>query len=138
MEGARIRAVEYFNVIVKGQLGEAYRLLSHLASEGVSLHAFNAIPLGPAQIQFVLFPEDSECFEHAASKIGMCLAGPQRAFLVQGDDELGALVDIHRRLFEAKIAVFGSNGVSNGCGGYGYVLYVQADAFEAAAAALGV
>ena len=135
---ARIRSAHYFNVTVKDQPGEAYRLLAHLASEDVNLLAFNAIPLGPAQTQFVLFPESVERFEKAASQIGLCLSGPQHALLVQGDDRLGALVEIHKRLFEAGVNVYGSNGVTDGQGGYGYVLYVRPEDFESATAALGV
>jgi len=135
---ATIRSVEYFNVTVKDQPGEAYRLLSHLASEGVNLLAFNAIPLGPAQTQFVLFPENAGRFESAAVKAGLHLSGPQHALLVQGDDQLGALVDLHKRLFDARVNVYGSNGVTDGRGGYGYVLYVRPDDFDNAAAALGI
>ncbi len=135
---ARIQTVEYYNVTVKDQPGEAYRLLTHLASEGVNLLAFNAIPLGPVQTQFVLFPESVERFEKAAAKTGIHLSGPQHALLVQGDDELGALADVHERLFRAGVNVYGSNGVTDGRGGYGYVLYVRPDDFKSAAAALGL
>lgn len=136
--GAQIRSVEYFNVIVKDETGEAYRVLSHLAGEGVNLLAFNAIPLGPGQTQFALFPEDVPRFEKAATKTGMCIAGPQKALLVQGDDRLGALADIHRRLVEAGVGVYGSNGVTDGRGGFGYVLYVRTDDFKNALVALEV
>lgn len=135
---ATIRSVEYFNVIVTDQPGEAYRLLEHLAAEGVNLFAFNAIPLTPAQTQFVLFPEDPAHFEKSAAKIGMSLTGPQKALLVQGQDRMGALVDVHRRLLNARVNVYGSNGVADGRGGYGYVLYVRPEDFKAAAAALGI
>ncbi|HEX9734744.1 MAG TPA: hypothetical protein VGG06_22455 [Thermoanaerobaculia bacterium] len=135
---ATIRSVDYFNVIIKDQPGEAYRLLEHLAAEGVNLLAFNAIPLTSAQTQFVLFPEDPARFEKSATKIGMCLTGPQKALLVQGEDRLGALVEVHRRLLDARVNVYGSNGVADGRGGYGYVLYVRPEDFRAAAAALGV
>ena len=40
------------------------------------------------------------------------LVGPHRAFLVQGDDHLGALAEIHRRLFEGNINVYASSGVT--------------------------
>ena len=135
---AQIRSATYFNVTVKDEPGEAYRLLAHLASEDVNLLAFNAIPLGPAQTQFVLFPESPPRFEQAAAKIGLHLSGPQKALLVQGDDRLGALVEIHERLFEAGVDVYGSNGVTDGRGGYGYVLYVRPGDFAGAKEALGV
>ena len=79
-----------------------------------------------------------QALEKAASLIGLHLSEPQHAFLVQGDDRLGALVGIHERLYEAGVNVYGSNGVTDGRGGFGYVLYVRPSDFEAAAAALGV
>ncbi len=96
---ARIRSSHYFNLTVKDEPGETCRLLAHLASEGVNLLAFNAIPLGPAQTQFILFPESVERFEKAAALLGVLLSEPQHALLVQGDDRLGALLEIHERLY---------------------------------------
>jgi len=135
---AKIRSVDYFNVTVTDQPGETYRLLHRLADQEVNLYAFHAIPLGPAQTQFVVFPEDPERFVDAISTTGMCVSGPQKAFLVQGDDRLGALVEIHRKLFEKHVSVYGSNGVTDGRGGFGYVLYVRSGDFPAAAQALGI
>ena len=74
----------------------------------------------------------------AAEKTGLILTGPQRAFLIQGDDRLGALVDLHRKLSDGRINVYASSGVTDGRGGYGYVLYVRSEHYEGAAAALGV
>ena len=65
------------------------------------------------------------------------LVGPHCAFLVQGDDRLGAFVDIHRRLAEASINVFSATGVSDGRGGYGYLIYVGPEDFGPAAELLG-
>jgi hypothetical protein len=134
----RIRRVEYFHATVKDQPGEAYRLLSQLASADVNLLAFNAVPVGPEQTQLVIFPESVESLAQAAEKTGLILTGPQRAFLIQGDDKLGALVDMHRKLSDARINVYASSGVTDGVGGYGYVLYVRSEHYEDASAALGV
>ena len=134
----RIRRVEYFHATVKDQPGEAYKLLSQLATAEVNLLAFNAVPVGPEQTQLVIFPESVESLAHAAERSGLVLTGPQRAFLMQGDDKLGALVDLHRKLNESRINVYASSGVTDGRGGYGYVLYVRSEHYEDAAAALGV
>ncbi|HEX9736999.1 MAG TPA: hypothetical protein VGG06_33955 [Thermoanaerobaculia bacterium] len=99
----------------------------------VTLPGRPSIPLTSAQTQFVLFPEDPARFEKSATKIGMCLTGPQKALLVQGEDRLGALVEVHRRLLDARVNVYGSNGVADGRGGYGYVLYVRPEDFRATA-----
>ena len=45
----RIRRVEYYYTTVEDQPGEAYKLLSRLASLGVNLLAFTAV-LGPQSL----------------------------------------------------------------------------------------
>jgi hypothetical protein len=136
--GITIRRVEYFNATVKDRPGEAYRLLTQLATAEVNLLAFNAVPVGPEQTQLVIFPESVESLVRAAERTGLILTGPQRAFLIQGDDKLGALVDLHQKLAEGSINVYASSGVTDGNGGYGYILYVRSEHYEDAACALGV
>ena len=133
-----IRRVEYFHATVKDLPGEAYKLLAQLATAEVNLLAFNAVPVGPEQTQLVIFPESVESLARAAERTGLIMTGPQRAFLIQGDDRLGALVDLHRKLSDAGINVYASSGVTDGRGGYGYVLYVRSEHYEDAAVALGV
>jgi hypothetical protein len=133
-----IRRVEYFHATVKDLPGEAYKLLAQLATAEVNLLAFNAVPVGPEQTQLVIFPESVESLARAAERTGLIMTGPQRAFLIQGDDRLGALVDLHRKLSDASINVYASSGVTDGRGGYGYVLYVRSEHYEDAAVALGV
>ncbi len=133
-----IRRVEYFNATVKDRPGEAYRLLQQLASAEVNLLAFNAVPVGPEQTQLVIFPESVESLVRAAEQTGLILTGPQRAFLIQGDDRLGELAELHRKLAEAQINVYASSGVTDGRGGYGYILYVRSEHYEEAACALGI
>jgi len=135
---ATILGVEYFNATVKDRPGAAYQLLSDLSSEKVNLLAFSVIPIGPEFTQLVLFPEVVDRLIRAAKKHTFELAGPQHAFLIQGDDHLGALVQIHRKLFDAEINVYASSGVTDGRGGYGYVLYVRPDEYQRAAQVLGV
>jgi hypothetical protein len=135
---ATIRPVEYFYLMVKDRPGEAYRLLSQLAAFEVNLLAFNAIPMDSNHTQLVLFPEDTETLAVAVEKAGLALTGPERAFIVQGDDRLGALVDIHLKLLEAQINVYASSGVTDGRGGFGYIMYVRPDDYHHAANLLGV
>ena len=133
-----IRRVDYFYTTVRDLPGEAYTLLSELASLDVDLLAFSAVPIGPTQTQLTLLPEDSAKLGAAAEKSGLVLDGPHPALLVQGDDELGALAGVHAQLHEANVNVYASNGVTDGRGSYGYVIYVRPDDFERAAAALRV
>ena len=133
-----VRGVDYFYVMVKDRPGEAYRLLSALAAVEVNLLAFNAIPMGPEHTQLVLFPDSVERLINAAKEEGLILTGPERAFLVQGDDRLGALADIHLKLSDAQINVYASSGVTDGRGGYGYIMYIRPEDFQKASQVLGI
>ncbi len=133
-----IRRAEYFYTTVRDEPGEAYKLLSRLADLRIDLLAFTAIPVGPMHTQLTLFPEDALKLRSEAEKTGLLLDGPHPAFLVQGDDELGALAGIHVKLYEARINVYASTGVTDGRGCFGYVLYIRPEDYESAVTALGV
>jgi len=134
----RIRRVEYFTTTVQDRPGEAYKLLSQLADLGLNLVAFTAVPVGPQHAQLTIFPEDPLRMMDAARKARLVLDGPHPAFLVQGDDELGALARIHAKIYEANVNMYASSGVADGRGSFGYVIYVRPDDYERAATALGI
>jgi hypothetical protein len=131
-----IRSVEYYYANVRDELGAAYRFLSQLAELGVDLLAFTAVPSGPALAQFTLVPTDGRKLTAQATVAGLPLDGPYHAFIVQGDDELGALANVHEQLVRAGIDIFASSGVSDGRGAFGYLIYVREDQFEQAVVAL--
>ena len=133
-----VRRAAYFQTTVRDQPGEAYKLLTQFVDLGINLLAFTAVPAGPLSTQLSIFPEDPETLLNTAQQAGLGLDGPNPALLVQGDDRLGALADLHAKLFEANVNVYASSGVTDGRGGYGYVLYVKPDEYERAAAALGL
>jgi hypothetical protein len=134
----RIIRVEYYHTTVADQPGEAYKFLSQLAGLGINLLAFTAVPVGPSVTQITIFPDDPPQLKHEATKIGLILDGPHKAFLVQGDDELGSLAEIHRKIYEADVNVYSASGVTDGQGSFGYIVYVRSQDFEAAATALGI
>jgi len=134
----KIRKVEYFYCSVVDQPGEAYKMLSQLEQGGINLLAFTAIPVGPDRTQLTLFPEVASKLTSQAKNSGFILDGPHPAILVQGDDELGALADIHQILYQAKVNVYASNGVTDSNGSFGYLLYVRPEDYDKAAAALKV
>jgi len=134
----KIRRVEYFYTTVKDRPGEAYNLLSWLAELGVNLLAFTAVPVGPEHTQLALFPEDAPSLTHAAVGAGMNLVGPHPAFLVSGDDELGALAGVHSKLLAADVNVYAASGVTDGKGSFGYLIYLRSGDVDAASRALGI
>ena len=135
---SRIRSVEYFHATVKDRPGEAYQLLSHLSGSGVNLLAFSAVPAGVEHTQLMLFPESVEALLRTAASAGLALAGPQHALLIQGDDELGALAEVHRQLSDGQVNVYASTGVADGQGGFGYVVFLRSEDIERASAILGI
>jgi hypothetical protein len=133
-----INRVDYFYTTVKDQPGEAYKLLSALADLGVNLLAFNAIPLGTAGAQMSLFPEDPSLLTNIAKQAGISLEGPNPALLIQGDDKIGVLAEIHEKLYAADINVYSANCVTTGKGSFGYLVYLRPDEYDRALSALGM
>ncbi len=134
----KISRVEYYYASTEDRPGATYQLLQAMANAGVQLLAFSAIPVGPSRAQLTLFPVDNDRLLRTAPKLGLSLSEPQRAFLVQGEDEVGALGEVHRKLYDAKINVFASSGVTDGVGRFGYLLYVRPEDYERAAGVLGI
>jgi len=133
-----IRRADYFYPIVDDRPGEGYRILAGLQDRDISLVAFTAFPIGDGRIQLDMVPSDTEKFRKAASALAISLTGPRKAFLIQGDDKPGVLANIHRKLADNNLNAFAGNGVCDGRGGFGYILWVRHDDFEGAARALGV
>lgn len=132
----RARRIEYYRTEVEDRAGQAYELLSQLASHDVNLLAISTVPVGPTHAQFTLFPESTDKLIKAAERLGLVLVGPHTAVLIQGDDRLGALLDTHRKLADAGINVYATSGVCGSGGHYGYVIHVRPDDIERTASAL--
>jgi hypothetical protein len=133
-----IRRVEYFYTTVRDRPGAAYKLLAQMSEMGLNMEAFTAVPVGPMHTQLTIFPEDSGKMSSMAQRAGMKVDGPHQAILVQGDDELGALAEIHQELYQANVNVYASTGVTDGRGTFGYLIYVRAEEFERAAKTLSI
>jgi len=131
-----IRRVNYYYATIKDEPGEAYQILDSISGLGINLLAFTAIPMGNSSTQLTIFPDDDHDLSSLAAKSGLEIDGPHPAFLVQGDDKLGALTQVHYKLFGANINVYASSGVSDGKGSFGYVVYVKPEDFEHAAETL--
>lgn len=132
----KVRKVDYFYCTVEDQPGESYKLLTLLAEVGVNLLAFTAVPSGLLNTQFTLFPEDSDKLKVEAKKASLLIHGPVPALMVQGTDELGALTEVHKKLFDYGVNVVASTAVTDGKGGFGYIIYIRTEQFSKAMAAL--
>ena len=131
-----IRKIDYFRATVKDEPGEGSALLSALASEGVNLIAFNAVPLGAMKTELTLFPDSSAALTRAAAAIRIHLDGPQRAILVQGDDKLGAFAEVHRIIAQAGLNVIASSGLADSRHTFGYIIHLRQAEIDTAAQVL--
>ncbi|RKY90486.1 MAG: hypothetical protein DRQ01_09115 [Ignavibacteriae bacterium] len=134
----KIRKLNYYYAITQDKPGEAHKILSALADVGVNQLAFNAMQMGPERSQITLFPEDASLLLNVAKKAGLSLDGPYQAILVQGSDELGALIEIHEKLHNANINIASSTAIADGGGSFGYLIYVRPNDYNKAADALSI
>jgi hypothetical protein len=132
-----VRGVEYYYVTVADAPGEGQRVLAALKDSGVNLLAFLGFPLGGGQSQIDLVPEDPGAFREAAERAGITISEAKRAFLIQGDDRVGAVADITARLAKANISLTAAAATGAGSGRFGMIVWVAAADYEAAAQALG-
>ena len=131
------RSVEYQYVTVPDAPGEVQRILSALESSGVNLVAFLGFPAGGGRSQIDLVPESPESLRAAAEQAGVALSEVKRAFLIQGEDRVGAVADATAKLAEANVNITAAAAVAAGAGRYGMILWVAPADYERAAEALG-
>ncbi len=134
----KVRKLNYYYAITQDKPGEAHKILSILADVGVNQIAFNTMQMGPERAQITLFPEDESLLVNVAKKAGLNLDGPYNAILVQGTDEMGALVEVHEKLHNANINIASSTAIADGSGSYGYLIYLRPDDYDKAAEALSI
>jgi hypothetical protein len=131
-----VKHVEYYYTIVANRPGEARKLLEFLSERMVNLLALHAYPAGEEKTQIDLFPDDPEALKAAAEDARIPLVGPRMAFLLQGEDRIGALYDFHLKLANAGINIEACSGVVDGTGRFGYLIWVSEEAFEEASTIL--
>jgi hypothetical protein len=134
--GDMIRKVDYYYIITANKPGEGARALDQLRSAGVNFLAVHGFPSArKAQIDFV--PVDGAALVAAAKSTKLKLSKPKTAFLVQGDDRVGAIADLMGKLAAAKLNVTAITGICAGMGRYGAILWVKPRDVSKAAIALG-
>src|SRR5437667_8547589 len=80
---------------------------------------------------------NAAAFEAAAKAAKIKLSKPKTAFVVEGDDRVGALASVMRRLGDAKINVTAVSGVCAGMSRYGAIFWVKPRDVAKAASAVG-
>ncbi|MDR5682669.1 MAG: hypothetical protein QN163_01400 [Armatimonadota bacterium] len=132
-----VRRVDYYYVTVPDRPGEGARVLSALREGGVNLLAYLAFPVEGGNAQLDLVPEDAVALRSVADRSGWQLTGPKRAFLIRGDDRVGAAAEYAKKLGDAGINIVAAAATSAGGGRYGMILWVRPQDYEEAARAIG-
>ena len=119
-----IRKVVYFSMQVPNRPGVGVDMLKAIAKGRQSLLAFTGFPNGPrAQVDFI--PARPVEFARGAKKMGVKLGKKKTAFLVQGEDRVGALVRVLDMLAKAKINMVAMDAVTAGSGRFGAIFWVK-------------
>ena len=133
-----IRRVEYYYVVVPDKPGSGAAVLRALQAAGVNLLAYLGFPSGRGKSQIDFVPEEPVAFKLAARNAGLKLSRAKRAFLVEGDDRIGVVADITRRLADSKVNLTAACATTAGGGRYGMILWVSPASYGKAAKTLGV
>ena len=132
-----VRRVDYAYATIPDTPGEGDRILSALRESGVNLIACLGFPTGDGRSQLDLVPDDPSALHEAAARAGITLSGSKQAFLVQGDDRLGAAQETTAKLAQAGVNLTAVAAISAGSGRYGMILWVAPGDLDQAAEALG-
>jgi hypothetical protein len=101
------------------------------------LLAVLGFPLGDSRSQIDLVPENPESLKKAAAAAGVTLSEAKRAFLIQGDDRVGAVAATTAKLADANVNITAIAAAAAGAGRYGMILWVAPADYARAADALG-
>ena len=152
-----VRTADYFYVMVPDKPGEGARILGaredfvnldlgprrqqHVEKPRLGCGEADVIALSaahPGQEPVLLQEIFGKNAERAVAKRNKWkVTGPKRAFLIEGDDRVGACADVLGRLAGAKINVTAMDAVAVGGGRYGAILWVKARDVKKAASVLG-
>ncbi len=132
-----VRRVNYYYTEVPNRAGAGAKVLNALKAGGVNLTAYNGFPISTRRAQLVFVPSDRDAFLAAARQAGIRLVGPKIAFLIQGEDRVGAVADIISKLEQARINVTAIQATAAGEGRYGAILWVKPRNVGKAAKILG-
>jgi len=133
-----IQRIEYYYTMVPHRTGAGFKVFDALKKSNVNLVAFNGFPLSVRRAQLDFVPSDRDKFLGAAQKAGINIVGPRAAFLIQGQDHVGAVADIVSKLGKASINITAMQAISSGAGRYGSILWVKPRQINKAAQVLGV
>jgi hypothetical protein len=133
-----VRRIEYYYTVVPNRAGAGAKIFNALKTGGVNLIALNGFPTSTQRAQLNFVPSDRDAFLTVVQKAGIKPVGPKVAFLIQGEDRVGAVADVLSKLGQAQINVTAMQAIATGAGRYGAILWVKPRNVGKTAQALGV
>ena len=133
-----VRSIDYYYTEVPNRPGAAAKVLNAFETADVNLIVYNGFPISGLRAQLVFVPTDRDAFSAAAQKAGIKLVGPNICFLIQGEDSVGAVAEIARKMGQARINITAIQAIAAGEGRYGAILWVRPRNVEKTAQILGV
>ena len=131
-----IRKVEYCYTTTADKAGAGAAILDTLRSQGVNLLVVHGFPRA-RRTQLDLVAADGPALVAAAKQAKIKLSRPKTAFLIEGDDRVGALAEITERLAKGGVNITALTAVCAGLGRFGAILWVPPREVKKAAATLG-
>lgn len=131
-----VQKVSYFHATAANPASEARGVLELLGRDGVNLLGFTATPIGPVHTQYTLFPEDPATFERVAGQAGLQAMGPHHAIMIRGEDKVGALEAVFRKLESADVHVYSSTALAGRGGAFSLLVYLRPNDVDRAVEAL--
>ena len=133
-----VRRVDYYYTEVSNRAGAGAKVLNAFEAAGVNLIVYNGFPISVRRAQLAFVPTDGDAFLAAAKKAGIKMVGPNIAFLIQGEDRVGAVADIVSKMGQSRINITAIQAIAAGEGRYGAILWVKRRNVDKAAQKLGV
>ena len=132
----RVRKVNYCKMTVSSRTGQAEKVLRAIKEAGIDMYAFSGFPTKARKSQVDFVSDDTAAIKRLAKKSGWRLSNTKKAFLVQGNDQIGAIHKIFKKLADEKINVTAADAVAAGVGSYGMILWVKPNVYNRAARVL--
>ena len=121
----RVRKVNYFKLLLPNRVGQAEKVLHQVRDANINLFAFTGFPLKAGKSQVDLVTDESTKLRRIAKRDGWRISKRKKAFLVTGNDEIGAVHKVFKKIANNKINVVAADAVSAGKGRYGMILWVK-------------
>ena len=133
----RVRKASYCYLVAPNRAGQGAKILGQLKDAGVNLLAFSAFPTKAGKAQVDLVADNLGGVKKVARREGWRLSKNKKGFVVQGNDQVGAVHRHLQRLAKQKVNITAVDAVCAGKGRYGMILWVKPKDYGRAARALG-